>query len=83
LNPFSGKLYIFKGDKYLRYDWLNDATDPDYPKKISEHWHGLPSGFTASFDAALEGDKGFAGKGYFFKGNLYIRYNWDGDYTEP
>ena len=81
-GPFAGKLYFFKGDSYIRYDWQADRTDPGYPKKIADNWHNLPSGFTGKFDAALEGDKQYSGKGYFFKGDSYIRYNWEGDYAE-
>jgi hypothetical protein len=81
-GPFAGKLYFFKGDSYVRYDWQADKTDPGYPKKIADNWHNLPAGFTSKFDAALEGDKQFSGKGYFFKGDSYVRYNWEGDYAE-
>lgn len=81
-GPFKGKCYFFKGDKYIRYDWVKDSVDAGYPKKISDNWHCLPNGFTGNFDAALEGDKNFSGKGYFFKGDFYIRYNWEGDYAE-
>ena len=81
-GPFAGKCYFFKGDSYVRYDWQTDTTDAGYPKKIAENWHCLPSGYTGAFDTALEGDKQFSGKGYFFKGDYYIRYNWQGDYAE-
>jgi len=81
-GPFAGKCYFFKGDKYIRYDWATDKTDPGYPAKIADNWHNLPAGFTGSFDAALEGDKEFSGKGYLFKGDSYVRYNWQGDYAE-
>lgn len=81
-GPFAGKCYFFKGDSYIRYDWAKDKMDPGYPKKIADNWHCLPNGYTGSFDAALEGDKQFSAKGYFFKGNFYIRYNWNDDYAE-
>jgi hypothetical protein len=81
-GPFAGKCYFFKGDSYVRYDWQTDRTDAGYPKKIADNWHCLPAGYTGAFDAALEGDKQFSAKGYFFKGTSYIRYNWQGDYAE-
>lgn len=81
-GPFAGKCYFFKGDMYIRYDWNADKMDPGYPKKIEDYWHCLPNGYKGSFDAAVEGDKQFGRKGYFFKGNSYIRYNWEDDYAE-
>ena len=81
-GPFAGKCYFFKGDSYVRYDWASDKVDPGYPLKIGKYWHCLPAGYTSNFNDGLEGDKQFKGKGYFFKGNKYIRYNWAGDYAE-
>ena len=81
-GPFAGKLYIFKGDSYIRYDWATDRTDPSYPRKIASNWHCLPATFLGPFDAALEGDKQFADRGYFFNGNNYIRYYWTEDISK-
>ncbi len=81
-GPFAGKCYFFKGDNYIRYDWQNDRTDPGYPKKTADFWSCLPPSFTGSYDAALEGDKQFNGRGYFFKGTNYIRYSWADDRAE-
>lgn len=78
-GAFAGKLYMFKGDQYIRYDWQADRVDPGYPKKTSDNWRRLPQSFRDSFDAALEGDRGFSGKGYFFKGDSYVRYDWAAD----
>lgn len=80
---FAGKLYFFKGDQYVRYDWATDRTDPGYPKPIVANWHGLPAGFTSSFDSAVTGKGPFSGKAYFMKGNQYIRYDWATDRTDP
>ncbi len=80
---FAGKLYIFKGDQYVRYDWATDRTDPGYPKSIAANWHGLPAGFTSNFDTAVTGKGPFAGKAYLFKGGQYIRYDWATDRTDP
>jgi peptidyl-Lys metalloendopeptidase len=81
-GPFAGKLYIFKGASYIRYDWASDKTDPGYPRNIANNWHCLPASFTAAFDAALEGDKQFSDRGYFFKGGNYIRYYWVQDISK-
>jgi peptidyl-Lys metalloendopeptidase len=80
-GPFAGKCYFFKGDSYVRYDWHTDKMDSGYPKKIADNWHCLPAGFTNSFNAGLEGGQQFGGNGYFFKGDLYIRYNWAEDHA--
>jgi peptidyl-Lys metalloendopeptidase len=81
-GPFAGKLYIFKGNNYIRYDWQTDKTDPGYPANIAANWHALPAGYTGSFDTAVEGAKQFSDRGYFFKGNNYIRYSWSQDRAE-
>jgi len=81
-GPFDGKCYFFKGDSYIRYDWHKDKVDPGYPRKVVDNWHNLPAGFEGDFDAALEGRKQFSGKGYFFKNDYYVRYNWKHDYAE-
>ncbi len=78
-KQFAGKCYFFKGDSYVRYDWADDKVDAGYPKKIADNWHALPDGYTGSFNAALEGDAQFSSKGYFFKGDYYIRYIWSED----
>lgn len=78
-GSFSGKLYIFKDDQYIRYDWEADRVDPGYPRKISDNWPRLPHSFRTGLDAALEGDRGFSGKGYLFKEDFYVRYDWAAD----
>jgi hypothetical protein len=82
-NGFAGKLYFFKGDRYVRYDWATDKTDPGYPKSIAAEWHGLPANFTTGIDAAVTGKGPFAGKAYLFKGGQYVRYDWATDKTDP
>jgi len=78
-GPFAGKLYLFKGNQYVRYDWATDRADPGYPKPIAGNWPGLPASFTNSISAAVSGMAGFAGKAYFFKGGEYVRYDWATD----
>ncbi|MDQ1351161.1 MAG: hypothetical protein QG657_1463 [Acidobacteriota bacterium] len=81
-GPFKGKAYFFKGDQYIRYDWETDRIDPGYPKNISDGWPGWPLAFTEGIDAAVSGSGSFAGKAYFFRGNQYIRYDWEKDKTD-
>ena len=82
-GPFAGKCYFFKGNNYIRYDWAADRADSGYPKNIAQNWHNLPAGFTGNFDAIINGNGPFAGKCYFFKGDFYIRYDWNADRTDP
>jgi len=51
-------------------------------KNIAANWHCLPPDYTGSYGDALEGGGQFSGKGYFFKGDFYIRYNWADDCAE-
>jgi len=53
------------------------------PKSIAANWPGLPAGFTSGIDAAFNGQKRFAGKPYFSKGDQYVRYDWANDKTDP
>lgn len=32
------KVYFFKGDQYIRYDWKNDQADGGYPAPITGNW---------------------------------------------
>jgi hypothetical protein len=63
------KLYFFKGDKYVRL--TGSTMDPNYPKFIASHWHGLPSNFEQGIDAAFL--RASNGKIYMFKGDRYVR----------
>lgn len=41
VNWRNGKVYLFKGDSYVRFDIKADRTDPGYPKPINnETWPG-------------------------------------------
>jgi hypothetical protein len=80
---FAGKLYFFKGDRYVRYDWATDRADPGYPKLISDEWHGLPTNFETGIDAAVTGKGHLTGKAFFFKGNQCVRYDWETDRADP
>ncbi|MFI7103004.1 hemopexin repeat-containing protein [Streptomyces sp. NPDC050161] len=73
LNWGNGKLFLFKGDSYLRYDITADRADSGYPRKIAGAWPGL---FTQGLDAAVYPGGRFA---YFFRGDRYQRYDVDAD----
>ncbi|HEY9662467.1 MAG TPA: hemopexin repeat-containing protein, partial [Allocoleopsis sp.] len=62
---------------YSRYNWQQDKVDDGYPLPISA-WH-LPGNFASGIDAALNGQGQYAGKAYFFKGDQYVRYDWQQD----
>lgn len=83
MGPFAGKAYFFRGDRYVRYDYADDLPDPGYSKTITGNWPNMPAGFTSGIDAAINGQKQFSGKAYFFKGNQYVRYDWAADKADP
>jgi hypothetical protein len=47
----NGKVYFFRGDKYLRLDLVSKAVDAGYPKAIAGNWPGV---YASGIDAALE-----------------------------
>lgn len=57
-------LYIFKGDKFWRYDGYKKSVDPGYPKLIQSVLPGLQR----NIHAALQWKNG---KTFFFKGERY------------
>jgi hypothetical protein len=65
----NGKAYLFKGKDYLRYDVKTDKADPNYPKRIADHWPGV---WAEGVDAAVPW---INGKVYFFRGDQYIQYD--------
>jgi hypothetical protein len=76
-KKFKGFAYLFNGTQYVKYDWNKDRPVPGYPKNLSV-WN-LPGNFAHGVDAAINGEKGFEGFAYFFKGNEYVKYDWDKD----
>ena len=74
---FKGFAYFFNHHQYWKYDWKKDGVVEGYPMSI-DLWK-LPPPFSQGIDAALEGHGKYAGKAYFFKGDEYIRYDWDKD----
>lgn len=51
----NGKIYFFKGDRYVRYDIAGDRVEDGYPRSIAEMWPGMGNaGFGAGIDAAID-----------------------------
>ena len=71
---YEGQGYLFKGNKYLAYDWAKDAPADNKERDIAE-WK-LPKEFNTGVDAALDGDGPFSNFTYFFKGHKYTKYDW-------
>lgn len=65
-------LYMFKGDRYVRFSNGNTTMDRNYPKAM-RNWKGLPARFERGIDAAVW--RGDNGKLYFFKDHEYVRYS--------
>jgi hypothetical protein len=63
------KLFVFRQNRFSRYDLDTRTKDPGYPKLLSEGFPGMPF---ERIDAAMV--TGFDSI-YFFHGNQYVRYN--------
>lgn len=73
VNWENGKLYLFRGGAYVRYDLASDRVDDGYPTQIATEWPALAHvGFGSDLDAAINWGNG---KAYFFKGRQYVRYD--------
>jgi hypothetical protein len=71
VNWGDGRVYFFKGNRYLRYNVATDRVDLG-PVEISRYWTSLPVEFQSNIDAAVNWGDGHV---YFFKGNRYLRYD--------
>ena len=77
LNNERGKLYFFRGDRYVRYDVAADRVDDGYPLPIAGSWPGLAeAGFGDGVDAAVLWP---GGKAFFFRRHQYVRYDMAAD----
>ncbi|HYO54262.1 hemopexin repeat-containing protein [Archangium sp.] len=63
------KLFVFRQNRFIRFDLDKRQKDDGYPKLISEGWPGMPF---ERIDAVLV--TGFDTV-YFFLGNQYVRFN--------
>ncbi|XP_007259671.2 vitronectin b [Astyanax mexicanus] len=68
-----GKTYIFKGNKYWRFD--GDVLDEDYPRDISVGFEKIPDDVDAAFAIPAPSHHGKE-KVYFFKGDRYYQYEF-------
>ncbi|XP_013860767.1 vitronectin a [Austrofundulus limnaeus] len=68
-----GKTYIFKGDKYWRFN--NGVLEDDYPREISVGFEKIPDHVDAAFALPAHSHHGKE-KVYFFKGNQYYVYEF-------
>ncbi|XP_040901854.1 vitronectin a [Toxotes jaculatrix] len=68
-----GKTYIFKGNKYWRFD--NGVLDEDYPRDISVGFDKIPDHVDAAFALPAPGHHGKE-RVYFFKGDQYYMYEF-------
>lgn len=81
-NKNNDKIYMFKGDQYVR---LTETTmDAGYPRPIAGNWHDVPSEFEQGIDAVFMHHG--TNKIYMFKGDQYIRLTgttMDANYPKP
>ncbi|XP_042287794.1 vitronectin b [Thunnus maccoyii] len=68
-----GKAYIFKGNKYWRFE--GDVLDENYPRDISVGFDGIPDDINAAFAVPAPSHLGKE-KVYFFKGDNYYQYEF-------
>ncbi|XP_029570989.1 vitronectin [Salmo trutta] len=68
-----GKTYIFKGNKYWRFD--DGVLEEDYPRDINVGFEKVPDDVDAAFAIAAPGHHGKE-KVYFFKGDQYYQYEF-------
>lgn len=79
---YAGLAYFFKGTQYTRFRWNGPrALDPSFARPLSI-W-ALPGTFNLGLDASFNGRHSREGKGYFFRGSEYVRYDWPADRPDP
>lgn len=76
--PHEGKVYFFKGAKYVRYDWKDDSID--LLDQDIARWN-LGERFLSGIEACLNSSEGMPKRPitYFFKGADYVKYDWKAD----
>jgi len=77
VNWGNGKIYLFKGGEYLRYDVGEDKVDKGYPRPLNaQSWPNWPASWNSRIDAAAHWGSGIV---YFFRGPEYLRYDMAAD----
>jgi Hemopexin len=76
VNWENGKVYFFKGDRFLRYDLKQNRADLNFPQRIFDHWE-MP--FRWNVDAGFVVGK----KAYFFSGDHYVEYDTEKEAFDP
>lgn len=81
VNWGDGRVFFFKGARYVRYDIATDSVDISlYPRAISDGWSDFPADFAAGVDAVVNWGNGSA---YFFKGSRYLNYDVGASKVRP
>lgn len=71
LDIGSGRVYLFRGDSYLRVD--HETNTVDHRDTIANGWPGMAdAGFADALDAAVYDGRGTA---YFLRGPSYVTYD--------
>lgn len=68
LNYGNGKVYLFSGSTYVKFDITSFKAEAGYPKSTTQFWPGVSF---SKIDAATH----WTGKSYFFSGDQYVRFN--------
>ena len=63
------KVFLFRQDRYIRFDLDKQKVDPGYPESISKGWPGVP--FERIDTVMMTGPDTI----YFFYGSKYVRFN--------
>ncbi len=67
----NGHLYLFRGDLYWKYNFAKGEVEHSYPRRVSQHWHGVPTPLGSSL-------RWRNGKSYFFdRAGNYYRFDDD------
>jgi hypothetical protein len=76
-GPFADRIWLFRGDSYVRYFETPDARDETSENlTIAGNWNGFPVNFTTGVDATATGLVApFEGQLWFFSGSQYLRYD--------
>jgi hypothetical protein len=80
----NGKVYLFRGTEYARYDVATQTVEPGWPKTMTDEWDMQATRNTANWTCDLGTAVNWGnGKVYFFKRSQYIRYDLAADRAEP